>query len=234
MKELRPYLAQHDGLLVVFDIDSTILKLYNENERVPWFCNELRLLKNVSKKSREELYKEMLDQHSEALSRDYVQELRTVHIELAEKITGKIISTLFEQNIPFLIETKRGLAHIDITHKQLDSVGVRDKTIKKWGSVCFELSQGLPAPAYYDNGILFVSIKNDKGDALKALLKRLGYKPKRLVAIDDERDNLVAFQNMADTMGIDFIGLRYGFLDEFTRKTDPKTFDPLNCFVTTT
>lgn len=228
---MEPYISQVDDVLIVFDIDSTLLKIDNSGASTPWFCNELELLQKNQNQPRELLYKKLLSQHAEKLYKEYSQTLMNVHIELAEKSMKDIIGRLITHNVHFLIETKRGLPHIDITQLQLNSVGITYKSNKKWANICYKLTEGLRAPAYYDDGILFTGFENTKGEALKALLKRLSYKPKRLVALDDQRDNLVSFEIMAHEMGIEFIGLRYGFLDAFTKRADPNLFDPLNCGV---
>lgn len=232
MKEIMPYLKENNGLLVVFDIDSTILKLYNNDETIPWFCNELEMLQKSSTKPRDEIYKTLLSQHAPQLYKEYTESLINVRTELAEAITGSIIATLYKNNIPFLIETRRGFPHINLTHLQLDAVGIHHKTLKPWEHVGYKLTDDLKEPAYYDNGILFSGLHTTKGDALQTFLKKISYKPKLLVAIDDQRDNLVSFEKMARIMGIEFIGLRYGFLDAFTKKSGPHVFDPINCYAT--
>lgn len=231
MSELTPYITQTDGLLVVFDVDSTILKLYNSDVTVPWFCNELEMLQKSSAQSREKIYKNLLSHNAQQIYNEYTDQLINTRTELAEASTGRIISMLFERHVPFLIETRRGFPHIETTHIQLDAVGISHKTFKQWENISYALTEDLEMPAYYDNGILFSGLHTTKGDALKALLKKVSYKPKRLVAVDDQRDNLVSFEKMAHDMGIEFIGLRYGFLDEFTKKSDPRVFDPLKCDV---
>lgn len=229
MKELMSYLNCSCDSLVVFDIDSTLLRLDNINHTVPWFCNELDMLQKQSSRPRTELYRKLLSEREQELNQTYIQELQKSTAQQAEPVIEKIITTLINDKIPFLIETKRGFPHIEITHNQLRSAGILHKSSPQWSNMSCKFTERLSEPAYYDDGVLFVGLHNTKGDALKALLTKLNHKPKCFIAVDDQYDNLVSFEKMAESMRIDFIGLRYSFLDEATKKSGPRAFDPLNC-----
>lgn len=229
MKELMSYLNCSCDSLVVFDIDSTLLRLDNINHTVPWFCNELDMLQKQSSRPRTELYRKLLSEREQELNQTYIQELQKSTAQQAEPIIEKIITKLINDKIPFLIETKRGFPHIEITNYQLKSAGIVYKSSPQWSNISCKLTERLSEPAYYDDGVLFVGLHNTKGDALKALLTKLNHKPKCLIAVDDQYDNLASFEKMAESMCIDFIGLRYGFLDGISKISGPHSFDPLNC-----
>ena len=44
--------------------------------------------------------------------------------------------------------------------------------------------------AKYVEGVIFVGLKNDKGETLMRLLNQLGHQPKKILFIDDKEKNL--------------------------------------------
>ncbi len=60
----------------------------------------------------------------------------------------------------------------------------------------------------FKSGIIFAT-GSPKGPVLKAFFKLVGWLPRRIIFIDDSRDNLVSVQVIAQQLKIPFLGLHY-------------------------
>ncbi len=60
----------------------------------------------------------------------------------------------------------------------------------------------------FKSGILFTSL-HSKGATLKNFLRTTGYKPKRVIFIDDQMDYIESVARAAEDLGIDYTGVHY-------------------------
>lgn len=71
----------------------------------------------------------------------------------------------------------------------------------------------------FKNGVLFTNRK-PKGEVFTAFLERLGWKPDKLLFIDDSMDQVQSVESAANTLDIEFIGFHY-----VAAKVNPCEFD---------
>lgn len=65
----------------------------------------------------------------------------------------------------------------------------------------------------FHKGILFTSGRH-KGECLEKLLNAVGVMPKRVLFVNDKRAHILPVEDFCVRAGIEFTGLRYGFVDE--------------------
>lgn len=204
INEMNTHIKKAEKLLVVFDIDNTLLEMHTLQATPQWFDAQIHHLRTNHGMDIFAAVDLTLPHYSAAL--------HATSVQLVEPHARDILNSLYEQNIYFLIVTKRSL--IDITHRHFESLELIKKSHADWEHLFFDFTAQLPHPAYYDRGIIFVG-NNEKGKVLELFLQEVNFAPKCIIAIDDTASHLVSFANMAQHMNIDeFIGLRYGFLDE--------------------
>ncbi len=104
------------------------------------------------------------------------------------------------------------------THSQLRSIGIHmeKNTVYAYD---WEIEGGYASK--FVEGIVFVGLRNDKGETLMRCLDQLGFKPKKIVFIDDKLKNVLSVQKAVEARGIPFTGVRYGYLDESVQDFDP-------------
>lgn len=76
-----------------------------------------------------------------------------------------------------------------------------------------------PKPLFKE-GILYSST-HPKGDILEAFLEALGWKPDRIIFIDDHKHFVSSVERAAEKMGIDFIGIHYNAAHHMPCELDP-------------
>ncbi len=106
--------------------------------------------------------------------------------------------------------------------KQLHSIGI-DLSLSSLSDLDHEIEGGFAAK--YLEGIIFVGLKNDKGETLLRLLDQLHYQPKKVLFIDDKEKNLHSVRLTCEKRSIPFIGLRYAYMDEAEAQFDPVSAD---------
>lgn len=134
-----------------------------------------------------------------------------VPVRPVEETTPDVVRLLQEKKIVALCLTARGKTQwytstIDdvevLTQQQLLSIGVDFRR----SSIPTVFSENeIPS---YSNGILFAAEK-PKGEFLKELFFQLGYFPKKVILIDDKREQLVSVEAALQEFGIPFLGLWY-------------------------
>jgi hypothetical protein len=73
----------------------------------------------------------------------------------------------------------------------------------------------------YKNGVLFAD-KSSKGESLKLFLKKVNFKPKKIVMIDDQKRYLESVLKTSEDLNINFIGIHYIAIKDFIQKEDKK------------
>jgi hypothetical protein len=86
---------------------------------------------------------------------------------------------------------------------------------------CPIASLGNGKPALYIQGILFCA-GQDKGEVLIDWLKQMNFHPKKIIFIDDKIKNVMQVQKAVIKNKYPFIGLRYGYLDEYKKSITPE------------
>lgn len=75
---------------------------------------------------------------------------------------------------------------------------------------------------HFHAGILYATNTMDKGEMLTQLLKKTGYRPAKVVFIDDKIEGLESVQEAMKTLGIPFVGFAYN-----RTALDHKNYDPM-------
>lgn len=135
-----------------------------------------------------------------------------------EPTTAGVIRKLQQQGNYVVGLTARYIEMAYPTVKQLQFIGI-DLKLYSLSNLDHEIEGGFSAK--YVEGVIFVGLKNDKGETLMRLLDQLGHKPKKILFIDDKEKNLHSVSAACEKRGIPFVGLRYGYLDEAGAKFDP-------------
>lgn len=187
--------------LLVVDIDDTLLLPVQALGTDVWFMDQLK------KHSAEGLnYEKALDK---ALAEwEAVRHLTEVRI--VEKGTEGIIKEIQASNITVMGLTTQGLALAARTVVQLKSLDI-DLSLTAPSSENVYFVNGREG-VLYRHGILFTSGTN-KGNALKTLLERIDFHPDKIVFINDKKTHLNDLEKGVNSMGIEFIGLRYSHED---------------------
>ncbi|QGP53754.1 HAD superfamily, subfamily IIIB (Acid phosphatase) [Piscirickettsia salmonis] len=192
-------------ILIVFDIDDTLLKLKQPFGGASWWDWQSNLLKNNPKSP-------LLEAHS-------VQNLLKIQGMLftlsksqpVETNQPKLVSKLQQQGFNLLIVTARSPEFRNSTETSLIASGYHfNKTgtvheylsyhlnhLEKTGLTPAEVKQfhwQTPRLISYGNNILFSAGQN-KGLMLKLLLKRLGLHFKSILFLDDSKTNIKAMLN---------------------------------------
>lgn len=135
-----------------------------------------------------------------------------------EPTTAGVIRKLQQQGNYVVGLTARYTEMAYPTIKQLQSIGI-NLDLHSLSNLDHEIEGGFSAK--YVEGVIFVGLKNDKGETLMRLLSQLNHKPKKILFIDDKEKNLHSVSAACKKRGIPFIGLRYGFLDKAGAEFDP-------------
>lgn len=191
--------------LVVYDLDNTVYRPVQLIGRDEWFEAHLK---------REQLgtrdFKQALATTLEVY--DKVHEISQV-IPVEENLAD-IISIMQAKNDVIAL-TARGGNLATATIRQLNSINV-DFNKGKFKDQNFDLlpQQSLASrKALSNSGIVFCN-GGDKGEYLKDYLDKIGYRPQRIVCVEDKEINLDKIKKMTDSLGIDFIGLHYTYLED--------------------
>lgn len=140
-----------------------------------------------------------------------------------EPCTAPLIRELQKEQLPVLGITKKYFSSSyaenfgEITHKHLLSLGIDLDVTLNFLRVMDKQDENTHT---FDFGIIFTN-KQPEGPALLSFLKRIHWMPKKVIMIDNSREALENVEESLKSIGIQFIGLRYGRCDG--RK---QTFDP--------
>ena len=184
--------------LVVFDIDNTVLDIPTDR----WFASMFGHAKSLG--------------HDDVAAINlilphYFEQLKQVVVSPAESDTVAVIHALQDAGIATMALTTRSAPIADCTKQQLASIGV---DFSKTAITPYDITFALKEPmAVLRGGVMYCG-NNDKGQALKAVFNATGYKPKKIVFIDDKEKYVKSVMSAAGDLGIDCVGIRYSHLDQ--------------------
>lgn len=138
-----------------------------------------------------------------------------------EPETAEIVFNL--QNRYYAIGlTTRGLGLATRTIQQLQSIDI-DLSLHpiSTNELHFMVNQ---EGILYRKGILFTAGQH-KGECFRKLLEATGFQPERVLFINDKRSHIIPVEEFCQSKGIEFIGLRYGNLDEKVAQFSPELSD---------
>lgn len=148
---------------------------------------------------------------------------RQIPVKPVESGIPAVITELQNNGISVFVLTARGkskwystdVEDIDLlTHQQLLDAG-------------FDFSLSILPPelqsmdsSFYDEGVIYSSPLK-KGALLKKLVEETGYRPSKIVFIDDKMDQVQSMEEAAKDLGIPFVGFWYTRADENHLNFDP-------------
>lgn len=145
----------------------------------------------------------------------YFEIMHTVDFGPVEQMTIDIIRQLQEAGLIVIGLTARSLEIKDRTIKQLNTIGIDFTRSSIWHE---DFEYDCCVPYAYKEGVIFCA-GADKGKILMHVFDRLNYCPCKIIAIDDKAKHLQAIARAINPC-IDFIGIRYGHLDDKVRNFD--------------
>lgn len=149
-----------------------------------------------------------------------------VPVKAVEDQMPQLVASLQSTGIPVFVFTARGKSKWYAT--EIDGVDRLTRNQLLYAGFDFartQVPQKLKSMgSFYADGVIFSSPLK-KGLFLKKLLQETGYQPKKIVFIDDKRDQVESMEKATQELGIPFVGFWYTRADQ-----EHENFDP---FVTT-
>ncbi len=137
---------------------------------------------------------------------------------LVEEVTATIIKDLQARGIIVVAITARGIEISDRTIAQLKLLGI-DLTINAlWHE---EIKGEAPFAYRYKDGIMFCG-NNEKGAVLEQIINVINKPIKKAIAVDDKERHLHSIKKALHP-SVEFIGIRYGYLDQVVASFDFST-----------
>ena len=196
------------NLLVILDIDNTLIRLKQDLGSDQWFYHRLDELKNGGRSSNEALSRVAAEFNGiQSLSQS----------QPVEECIPKFIESLRLKGIPFMGLTIRSFELSKRTHQQLNDCGIRLQT-----DVFDRKPQFLDPDTFLFSfdGAVFTNGGN-KGIAFLKWLDFFSQKWEHIVVVDDKLAHLEALEKAAQIAKIKFTGFRYGHLDGLVKEFCP-------------
>jgi FMN phosphatase YigB (HAD superfamily) len=182
------------GSLVLLDIDNTLLEPHTDNNHIgsdQWFTYLIRTQPSFE----------------DALNL-YCSTILITQMQVSEASIPQIVCSIQEHAV-VLGFTMRSIILAPITVQELKQNGViLTNTLVDKG---FMVNGKNPVMVYHD--IIFCQGQKN-GTTLFTVLDAYQIKPTTVVMVDDKRHYLESVERECEKLGIRFIGLRYGYLDE--------------------
>lgn len=200
MSIVREHVKSQDTL-VIFDLDNTVFTMHPGHVNDLWFTAMVQHARSLG-------YDEL--GAVQAVLPYYLDRQKVAPVSAVEEQTPAIIEELQQRGVPVIALTTRSVILGDSTINQLKSIGVN---FNKTAVSPFNISFSLQCPAAFKQGVMFCG-NNAKGASLKALFQATGYKPKKIVFIDDKEKYLHDVAAVANELGVACVGIRYSKLDD--------------------
>lgn len=206
--------------LLVFDLDSTIMKTAQMLGSDAWFSQYFRKNMDCGMDEAEAINKAI----------DLWKQIhRVTAVQPVESDIPGLIADMQDNKVVVMALTARPGDVSDNTLRQLESIDVdffRNAPYKK--RLKFE---SMEKPVMYYKGILFVGELNDKGEALNKFLNKIKYKPQKVIFVDDSMRNVKAVDAALKMRGVDCYCVRYGGADDDIKRFNKAIADvQLNYF----
>jgi len=199
LADIHGYLEEKT--LVIFDIDNTLIAPIGILGSDQWAWARVKELKAKGLSEKEAFHQTM-------------EEWRQLHanmkMQTLEKDTAALVQNLQALNYPLIALTTRTPEDASLTRRELVQVGI---DLKRTAIADGPLELALQEKAAFIDGILFISLENAKGDALKEFLHQTAYLPAKIIFIDDKLSHIKSVEKACFSLGLDFVGLRYGAAD---------------------
>lgn len=203
--------------LVVFNLDYTLFRPTTYLGTPEWSTHLLHKERKIEKN--QEL----------ACRRNYALWLKAQQfneIELMDERIPRILKELKSRALGYMVITNRQGSAFEVTQWQLNKFDI-DLIKSPLAGFNYD-SQFKLHPAVFREGILFTHNFNNKAEVfLDWLLQIMPQLKKmksihRVVFIDESSKDILSMQQAAESLGLDFFGVRYSKADEFRKRFSPK------------
>lgn len=200
ISEVLDYIGE--GTAFAWDVDNTLYEPFESCFPGDiWFDAQLK-----------EYLSEGLD-IQEALAKTlplYIAAQHKTKVKVCEPEVIDVIASLQAFGFQNFALTSRGDEILRPTLEQLASVGI-DFNHGKFKNKTVMVDEAKHRQAH--QGVIFCAGGTSKGMCFQKVIEGLRYRPSRLVFIDDKQEYLEAVKPVCEALGIQFIGLRYAYMD---------------------
>lgn len=187
---------------VIFDVDNTLITSKTHYGSAKWHYWESQRLKHQGLDD-EKIYKVLRSQSLATMEK--------CPIALMEPMIPAIVSDAQKRAFCVFGLTARHPEMKDITLLQLRSVFI-DLSVNS--GFLSTISQGFSDSSLFWDGIWFLSVFNQKGKAIRHLLRQSESLPSRIVFIDDVLNHLFNMEDSLVDSGVELIAIHYMQGDE--------------------
>lgn len=198
------------GSLVIFDLDNTLIEPIQQLGSVQW--GEAHVKRLVDSGMSHEKAEEMT--HKKSLTM-----LPTIKLRLIEEASPEIIKSIQEKGIVVLGLTTRWPEEAKFVHPELRRLRISFDHPFLNHAIAFGV------PALYENGVIFCSTRNKKGEILVHFLKEHNVKPKKIIFIDDKFHHIQSVEQALAPLHIEYVGIRYSGSDQRVKEFDSRVTD---------
>ncbi len=198
IKDALPYVET--GSLVVVDLDNTMItppQMLGTSEWAYHLRHHLIDEGMEPAKAEEEVFQRWC----------FVQKITRI-VTMEGKDTLEFVRSLQKKGICLMAQTKRLSCTAKVTQRQLKMVG-----LDFCPTAPCRASKRIPMrcgpPPLYARGVLYDCNEDQKGPVLESYLRHIGYRPRRIVFIDDRLKNIESVAEACKRMDIDYVGLHY-------------------------
>lgn len=195
IKNVLPLIDDETWLLL--DLDNTVFQASQALGHVDWLYHEVGKLLQ-SGMSSDDAYHSMYPLWKKTQSLTSVIPVEDAMIDAIHSLQAK--------GITIIGITHRESFLANDTFRQLHAIQV--DFLKTAPSLDFLEVQQKPR-AVYQEGILFVNSFNEKSDIFKAYITKLGFKPKKVIFLDDKLENVEEFTKITSHEEIQYTGVHY-------------------------
>lgn len=202
--------------LVIFDIDYTLFHTKTCLGSPEW--NFYLIQKEIKKGHSREI---SFNKHYPA----WLKAQQFNDIELLDSKAPELIKDLKHKALGYIALTSRQSTAAEITRWQLHKF---DFEFNKSPLAEHHYSSQLKYPAVFREGVLFSHDFNTKGTVLTEWLEQIQPQikrkrsVKRIVFVDDILENIVSVQAAAESLGLEFVGMRYTRADDLRKNIQPR------------
>jgi len=203
------YKHTNKNTLVIFDIDDTIMtpKIWPGSNT--WLEHEIKRIQKKGLEFEDALYLILPLYFSvHQFTEDMMAPLDN---------SPKLIKTLQKNNIKTMALTNRSMPMLKITLKELQGIGIDFLKNSLYGQ---DLELSITHKGRFSEGIIFCG-NNDKGELLFQFLEKIGFRPEKIIFIDDKLKNVKSVQVAVEKREIKFVGIRLSVIDEIKKSFDP-------------
>jgi hypothetical protein len=202
MEDVIPHVGEETW--VFLDVDNTLIESSQHLGSAQW-------RNHILKKAHEAGYRN--EEQELVLDKFWFFVQQFIPMRLVDPYTVGVIEQLAESNDYIFALTAREPIESGYTQRQLNSVGISLPSASRSAILLAN------EPALLDQGVIYCG-ENTKSEGVIAFFEEMGRIPKKMVVVDDRLDQLKALEETAQTLGIEFVGIRFSAADRRVQSFD--------------